>query len=103
LRYWVRQGKIRFRLLRSVAQQTFGNRASAGQIERDFGGAGQHLSSRRSRLNGFHVDMLLFLHLNLAKVSAAVPAFTTASIPSFILKRFTGVDPELCEANDSID
>ncbi|CAM9854875.1 unnamed protein product, partial [Sphacelaria rigidula] len=92
-----RQGKIRFRRLRSVAQQTFGNQASAAQIERDFGGAGQLLSSRRSRLDDFYVEMLLLLHLNFAKIPVAVPAFTTASISSFIPKRFTGADPELRE------
>ncbi|CAM9657829.1 unnamed protein product [Sphacelaria rigidula] len=103
LRYWARQEKIQFILLRSVAQQAFGNQASAAQIERDFGGAGQLLSSRRSRLDGFYVEMLLFLHLNFAKIPIAKPAFTTASMPSFNPKRFTGSDPELREANDFID
>lgn len=101
--YWARQGKLHFKHLRSVAQQAFGNQASAAQIERDFGGWGQLLSSRRSRLDGFYVEMLLFLHLNFDKIPVAVPAFTTASIPTFIPKRFTGADPELREANDFVD
>ncbi|CAM9210896.1 unnamed protein product, partial [Sphacelaria rigidula] len=93
LRYWARQGKIHFRLLRSVAQQRYGIQASAAQIERDFGGAGQLVFSRKSRLDGFYVEMLLFLHLNFAKIPVAVPALTTASISSFTPKRFTGANP----------
>ena len=103
LGYWARNGKLHFKHLRGVAEQVFGNQASAAQIERDFSGAGQLLSSRRSRLDGFYVEMLLFLHLNFSKIPVAVPALTTASISSFIPKRFTGADPELREANDFVD
>ncbi|CAM9953709.1 unnamed protein product, partial [Sphacelaria rigidula] len=75
----------------------FGTQASAARIERDSGGAGQLLSRRRSRLGSFYVGILLFLHLNFAKITEVVPAFTAASIPSFIPKRFTGAEPELRE------
>ena len=46
----------------------FPNQVSASQIERDLGGAGQLLSSRKSRLDMMYVEMLLFLHLNFDKI-----------------------------------
>lgn len=88
LSYWARTGKLRFRMLRSVAQQAYGSQASSAQIDHDFGGADQLLRSRKTRMDVLFLEMMLFLHLNFEKIPAGVPSLLTASQSSFIPKRF---------------
>ena len=98
LSYWKSAANLRYPKLWRVAQQVYGNQASAAQIERDFGGAGQLLSSRRSRLDCMYVEMLLFLHLNFDQMPQDVPAIRSDALNTFFPKRFTGTNAEFDEA-----
>lgn len=103
LKYWGRTGKYTFRLLRPVAQQTYGNQAATAQIDRDVTGAGQLLAGRKSRMDSYYIEMMLLLHLNFGRIPAHVPPITVRSLPSLLPKRFTGRDPELQAAEDYLD
>ena len=104
IKFWGKPNtSMNFRILRRVAQQVFGNQASAAQIERDFGSAGVLLSGRRSRMNGFYVEMMRFLHLNFSRIPHVVPMLQKAAAESCLPKRFTGRDPELLRAHEYMD
>lgn len=84
-------------MLRDVDQQVFGHQASAAQIERDLGGAGQPLDSCKSRPDSLYVEMfMLFFYLNFEKIPVAVFVLKTDAARSCIPRRFTGEDSQLC-------
>lgn len=76
LQFWGKSGKHAFPYYRHVAQQVYGNQASAAQIERDFSGAGNLLTGKRSRLDTYWVEMALFLYLNQGCIPKIVPAYS---------------------------
>ena len=96
--FWSGSAKLQFPKLWRVAQQVYGNQSTAAQIERDFGSAGQLLSSRRSRLDGMYAEMMLFLHLNFKEIPQQIPAIKAASLHEYFPARFTGANKEFEEA-----
>ena len=98
LSFWKGAANLRYPKLWRVAQQVYGNQASAAQIERDFGGAGQLLSSRRNRLDCMYAEMLLFLHLNFDQIPQDVPAIRSDALKTFFPRRFTGTNAEFDQA-----
>lgn len=105
LTYWGSTGKHAFPLLKAVAQQTFGNQASAAEIERDFGGCGSLLVSTRSRADAYWVEMVMFLKANFGCIpdNKDVPRIVTTDIRTCLPARFSGRDQDLLAAEDAID
>ena len=51
-------------------------------------------------MDGFYVEMMLFLHLNFSRIPQMVPMLHKAAAESRLPKRFTGRDPELLRAQE---
>lgn len=66
--HWGTSTHLAFSLLQHVGQQPFGN-----QIERTFGGMGNLLAGRRSGLDAYLVEMLIFLYSNFDSVPNIFP------------------------------
>lgn len=96
--FWSGSAMLQFPKLWRVAQQVYGNQSSAAQIERDFGGAGQLLSSRRGRIDSMYIEMMLFLHVNFKNIPHRVPAIKTDALGDFLPKRFIRTDADFEEA-----
>ena len=64
LSWWGHTCKIKFPYLAPVAQQVFGNQATAAQVERDFSACGNILVPNRSRIDSYWVEMVVFLKAN---------------------------------------
>lgn len=105
LQYWAQSGKHAFPTLAPVAQQVFGNQASAAQIEREFSGAGALLTPNRSRIDTYWVEMILFLKANFEHIPeySAIPKIVAADIPKCFPQRFSAKDNELLKAEAAID
>ncbi|CAN0289627.1 unnamed protein product, partial [Scytosiphon promiscuus] len=80
--------------LAPVAQQVFGNQASAAQIERDFSGCGNLLVAKRSRMDAYLVEMVMFLKANFEHIPAygKIPMIAAKDIHSCPPARFNGQD-----------
>ena len=96
--FWSGSAKTQFPKLWRVAQQVYGNQASAAQIEREFGGAGQLLTSRSSREDSMYIEMMLFLHLNFKQIPQQVPSVKSKTLNNLLPKRFTGSNEEFEKA-----
>lgn len=72
--------QLQSKMLRNDAQQVFGDLAFGAQIERDFDGAGQLLSSRKSRTDILYVEILLPLRLKFDNIPHYVPAIKSTAI-----------------------
>lgn len=103
LNYWQETGNHAFPVLRHVAQQVFGNQASAARIARDFSGVEQLLRGRRSRLDTYWVEMLMFLHLNFDIIPPYIPSIPSKEIRTFLPMWFNEADEELRAAENEID
>ena len=105
LTYWAKKGKHTFPLLTPVAQQTFGNQASASQVERDFSGCGNLLVPNRSRIETYWVEMVMFLKANYSSIPAYkdIPQIASEDIRNHLPARFDGQDKDLLDAEASID
>ena len=75
-----------------VAQQVFGNQASASQVERDFSGCGILLVPNRSRIDTYWVEMVIFLYVNFEHIPALKdkPMIAAKDIRACLPARFTG-------------
>ncbi|CAN0605527.1 unnamed protein product, partial [Ectocarpus sp. 12 AP-2014] len=82
LSWRARTGKRRFPELAPVAQQVFGNKASAAQVERDFSGCGNLLPPNRSRMDMYWVEMVMFVEANFKDIPAysAIPRIAPKNI-----------------------
>lgn len=105
LGWWATKGKNHFPTLAPVAQQVFGNQASAAQIERDFSGCGNLLTANRSRMDTYWVEMVMFLKANFESIPAygAIPMIAPKNIRSCLSGRFSGEDKDLLEAESTFD
>lgn len=105
LGWWATKGKNQFPALAPVAQQVFGNQASAAQIERDFSGCGNLLPPNRSRMDTYWVEMVMFLKANFDHIPAygAIPMVAPKDIRSCLPARFTGQDEDLVAAEGTFD
>lgn len=105
LTWWASTGKVRFPFLASVAQQAFGNQTAAAQVERDFSACGNLLGLRRSRVDTYWVEMIMFLKANydLIPESTSIPMIATSDIRSCIPARFRGEDADLLAAEAAFD
>ena len=75
-----------------VAQQVFGNQASASQVERDFSGCDILLVPNRSRIDTYWVEMVIFLYVNFEHIPALKdkPMIAAKDIRACLPARFTG-------------
>lgn len=105
LGWWATKGKNQFPALAPVAQQVFGNQASAAQIERDFSGCGNLLPPNRSRMDTYWVEMVMFLKANFDHIPAygAIPMVAPKDVRSCLPARFTGQDEDLVAAEGTFD
>ena len=105
LTYWAKKGKHAFPFLTPVAQQTFGNQASASRVERDFSGCGNLLVPNRSRIETYWVEMVMFLKANYSSIPAYkdIPQIASEDIRNHLPARFDGQDKDLLDAEASID
>ena len=105
LTYWAKKGKHAFPFLTPVAQQIFGNQASASQVERDFSGCGNLLVPNRSRIETYWVEMVMFLKANYSSIPAYkdIPQIASEDIRNHLPARFDGQDKDLLDAEASID
>ncbi|CAN0008145.1 unnamed protein product [Pylaiella littoralis] len=94
-----------FPYLAPVAQQVFGNQASASQVERDFSGCGSLLTPNRSRIDTYWVEMVMFLYVNSEHTPALkdIPVIATKDIRSCLPARFTGGDDDVAAAEAAFD
>ncbi|CEG41375.1 Ribonuclease H-like domain [Plasmopara halstedii] len=102
----------RFPHLAAVARCIFGNSASAAGIERDFEIAGVLLNPRRTNLDTFVVEMILFLYINgehipwddIPLIDSKKVQQTAGGRSKFVPKRYTTATPAgsltLNEADD---
>lgn len=105
LGWWASKGKNQFPALAPLAQQVFGNQASAAQIERDFSGCGNLLTSNRSRTDTYWVEMVMFLKANFDSIPAygVIPMIAPKDIRSCLPGRFSGLDTDLVAAENAFD
>ena len=103
LQYWKDTGKDHFPTLRSVAQQVFGNQATAAKVDRDFSDAGKLLDAPRSRVDTYWVEMMMFLKANYDQIPLTVPKIAPADIRKYLPSRFSGNDPHLAAAESVVD
>lgn len=105
LAWWATKGKHQFRTLAPVAQQVFGNQASAAQIGCDLSGCGHLLTPSRSRMDTYWVEMVMFLKANFEHIPAygSIPKIAPKDIRSCLPARFTGRDEDLVAAEDVFD
>lgn len=95
---WWKKWAFKFPLLSRVARVVFGAPASAGMLERDFGGAVRSLNSSRSRTDAAYVEMILFLHGNLDLIPVNIPKLDADGengVQCKIPGRLMRPDPEL--------
>ena len=94
-----------FPYLAPVAQQVFGNQASASQVERDFSGCGILLVPNRSRIDTYWVEMVMFLYVNFEHIPAFkdIPMIAAKDIRACLPARFTGGDDDLAAAEAAFD
>lgn len=94
-----------FPSLAPVAQQVFGNQASAAQVERDFSGCGNLLVGTRSRMDAYWVEMVMFLKANFAHIPkfGDIPSIASKDIGACLPARFKGEDPDLLAAEAAFD
>ena len=105
LSWWRDTGKIKFPYLAPVAQQVFGNQATAAQVERDFSACGNLLVPNRSRIDSYWVEMVMFLKANYEHIPAYgdIPMISSSDIRSCIPARFNGRDTDLLAAEAALD
>ena len=106
LSWWGDTGKIKFPYLAPVAQQVFGNQATAAQVERDFSACGNLLVPNRSRIETYCVEMVMFLKANYEHIPeyGDIPMMISSSdISSCIPVRFNGRDTDLLAAEAALD
>lgn len=103
--WWGRDGKIKFPFLASVAQQVFGNQATAAHVERDFSACGNLLGPNRSRMDTYWVEMVMFLKANYEHIPACenIPMISSDDIRAYIPARFDGRDTDLLVAEAVFD
>ena len=91
--------------LAPVAQQVFGNQASASQVERDFSGGGILLVPNRSHIDIYWVEMMMFLYVNFEHIPAlkGIPMIGAKDIRACLPARFTGEDDDLAAAEAAFD
>ncbi|CAN0129982.1 unnamed protein product, partial [Pylaiella littoralis] len=91
LPWWRRKGRKMFPFLAPVAQQVFGNQASASQAERDFSGCGVLLVPNRSRIDTYWAEMVMFLHVNSEHTPALedIPIIAAKDVGACLPARFT--------------
>ena len=105
LPWWATTGKRRFPALAPVAQQVFGNQASAAQVERDFSGCGILLPPTRSRMDTYWVEMVMFVQANFEHIPGygLIPMIAPKDIRSCLPARFTGANEDLVAAEAIFD
>lgn len=103
LQYWKVSGQDEFPALRSVAQQVFGNQASAAKIDRDFSDAGKLLDAPRSRVDTYWIEMMMFLKANYEKIPLSIPKISPPDVRKYLPSRFLGNDPHLAAAESVVD
>ncbi|CAM9511034.1 unnamed protein product, partial [Hapterophycus canaliculatus] len=91
LRWWGTTGKVKFPYLAPVAQQAFGNQASASQIKPDFSACGNLLGPKRSRADTYWMEMVMFLKANFELMPELknIPVIAAEDIRARIPARFT--------------
>ncbi|CAB1107679.1 unnamed protein product [Ectocarpus sp. CCAP 1310/34] len=95
LSYWGRTGKHAFPSLKHVAQQTFGNQASAAPVERDFSGCGLFMVPNRSRVDEYWVEMVMFLKANFnSSRRINIPQIDPKDIRKCLPAKFEGTDED---------
>lgn len=105
LAYWASAGKHAFPSLKHVAQQVFGNQASAASVERDFSGCGNLLVPKRSRIETYWVEMVMFLKANFSCIPEYkdVPQISSKDIRKCLPARFDGKSEDLLAAENALD
>ena len=90
LPWWGRTG--RFPQLAPVAQQVFGNKAAAAQVERDLSACGDLLVPNRSRIDTYWVEMVMFLKANFEHIPdyRAIPVIAAKDIRACLPARLPG-------------
>ena len=103
LHYWKMSGKDEFPALGSVAQQVFGNQATAAKVDLDFSDAGKLLDAPRSRVDTYWVEMMMFLKANYDKIPLNIPKISPSDIRKYLPSRFSGTDTHLAAAESVVD
>lgn len=105
LAWWASQGTHTYPNLAPVAQQVFGNQASAAQVGCDFSACGNLLPPNRSRIDTYWVEIVMFLKANFDRIPpyCAIPIIAPKQIRSCLPARFTGQDDDLVAAEASFD
>ena len=89
LPFWAKKGKALYPNMARVAQVLLSVPGSLGVLERDFSTAGRLITGPRSRLNGGHPEMVLFLNGNQEHMPTEVPALSTEQGLEAVPKRLS--------------
>ena len=94
LPFWANEGKTLYPNMARVARVLLSVPGSSAVLERDFSTAGRLITGARSRLNGGHAEMVLFLNGNQEHVPTEVPAMSTEQGLQAVPKRLSNPSKE---------
>lgn len=105
LPWWRKKGKVKYPYLAPVAQQVFGSRTAAAQVERDSSAYGNLLVTNQSRIGKYWVEIVMFLKANNEHIPAYgdIPRIAAKDIRSCIPARFKGHESGLVDAEAEFD